>query len=72
MITISFKTQGTNCLYKFFIKFQSNQNENLWVNKSYISVADTISSVIQKYGVAFWFEICMSTYSEGEESLIQI
>ena len=25
MITILFKTQRTNCLYKIFIKFQSNQ-----------------------------------------------
>ena len=55
MIAISFKTHGTNCRYKFFIKFQYNHNNIFRVNKNYIIVEATISSlkkrdVIQYYG----------------------
>ena len=45
MIALSFKTQGTNCLYQFFIKFQCNQNDTFRVKKNYIIVAATTSSV---------------------------
>ena len=41
MITTSFKKQGTNCLYKFFLEIQSNQNRTFWVNKIYINLAAT-------------------------------
>ena len=50
MITISFKLY----LYKFLIKFKCSQNDIFKVNKNYISVVATISSVkcnvSQKYG----------------------
>ena len=45
MITISFKTYGTNCLYKFVIMFQCNKNGTFKINKNYISVVATISLV---------------------------
>ena len=69
MIAISFKTHGTNGLYNFFIKFQCNQNDTCRVNKNYILVAATISSVkrdvVQNYGAgACWYEICMAAYSK--------
>ena len=36
MFTISFKTYGTNSLYKFFIKLQCNQNDTFKVNQNYM------------------------------------
>ena len=63
MITISFKTY----LYKFLIKFQCSRNDIFKINKNYISIAATISSVkcdvSQKYGTGTAY-VCLLIVNE--------